>query len=127
MRIARLCRYLPEHGVLPTVLTVEEKYYDKHDDSIENPPGIQVVRTPVFPIPFNFRHGRESDGKARRRPLGSVKLRGRHSPLVFARQQILTLLQTPDRFWGWYFAATRKGAQIINDRSMSVIISSGPP
>ena len=127
MRIARFCRYLPEHGVLPTVLTVEEKYYDKHDDSIESPPGIEVVRTPVFPIPFNFGHDRKSEVKTGRRPLRSVKLRGPHSPLVFARQQILALSQAPDRFWGWYFAATRKGAQIINDRGMSVIISSGPP
>jgi hypothetical protein len=35
MRVARLCRYLPEYGIVPTVLTVDAKYYEQQDASLE--------------------------------------------------------------------------------------------
>ncbi len=43
------------------------------------------------------------------------------------RRNVMALLQTPDKFWGWYRPAVRAGAELIKKESIDVILSSGPP
>src|SRR5215475_2442519 len=49
-RSAKFVRYLPEHGWLPTVLTVAPSCYGLHDNSQvrDVPAGVDVVRTLHF-------------------------------------------------------------------------------
>src|SRR4029077_2812773 len=44
-RIVGFCRYLPEFGIQPVVLTVEKRFYRVRDETVPVPQGIQVVRT----------------------------------------------------------------------------------
>jgi glycosyltransferase involved in cell wall biosynthesis len=123
MRVARLCRYLPEFGIAPIVLSVEPRFYPNQDASLEAPSGIPVERTPVLRTPLDFYRRLSSNARS-----------GQPSPVVetqprfgFARRQILALLQMPDPYWGWYFPAIRKAGEIIKNRKISMVISSGPP
>lgn len=46
LRSLKYCRYLPEHGWLPTVLTVHKRAYERSDDTQmrEIPPQVKVIR-----------------------------------------------------------------------------------
>lgn len=46
LRSLKYCRYLPEHGWLPTVLTVHRRAYERSDESQmkEIPPQVKVIR-----------------------------------------------------------------------------------
>lgn len=128
MRVARLCRYLPEYGINPIVLTVDPRFYPTQDTSVETPAGIPVERTRVLRTPLDFYRHYASNAKSDRP--SSQALESQPGPAVrfsFARRQLLGLLQMPDSYWGWYFPAIRKGADIIKHGKISAIISSGPP
>jgi glycosyltransferase involved in cell wall biosynthesis len=127
MRVARLCRYLPEHGIFPTILTVDARYYEQQDASLQVPPGISVERTRILPTPLDFCFPRKGDGKASESLQHAETIPTRRLRFAFARRQILALLQAPDRYWGWYLPAIWKGGEIIKDGKISAIISSGPP
>lgn len=127
VRVARLCRYLPERGIVPTVLTVDAKYYEQQDASLEVPPGIPVERTRVLRTPLDFYGQRKRDQKPRESSQDAETVPTGRLRFAFARRQILALLQAPDPYWGWYLPAIRKGGEIIKDGKMSAIISSGPP
>ena len=45
----------------------------------------------------------------------------------FFRRQALTLLQTPDAYWGWLRPAVHAGSRLIQQTRISAIFSSGPP
>src|SRR5215469_18514560 len=53
-RVARLCRYLPEFGIQPVVLTVDERFYHAVDRSYPVPEGIDLIRTPVMRTPLDW-------------------------------------------------------------------------
>src|SRR5438105_526438 len=53
-RIARLCRYLPEYGIRPIVLTVQERFYERQDPTYPPPLGTWVERTTVLPNPVEW-------------------------------------------------------------------------
>jgi glycosyltransferase involved in cell wall biosynthesis len=127
MRVVRLCRYLPEYGIDPIVLTVDPRFYPSQDASVEAPRGIAMERTRVLCTPLDFY--RRLLSNARSGPASPI-FETQPGPSVrfsFARRQILALLQMPDSYWGWYFPAIRKAAEIIRNRKISAIISSGPP
>lgn len=125
--MARLCRYLPEHGIVPIVLTVDAKYYDHHDASLQVAPEVPVERTHVLRTPLDFYRRYKRNGESTEAPADAETRRNGRLPFAFARRQILALLQTPDPHWGWYLPAIRKGVEIIKQRKISAIISSGPP
>lgn len=127
MRVARLCRYLPEHGIFPSVLTVDAKYYEQQDASLEIPLGISVERTRVLRTPLDFYARRKGDEKAREPLQNAETASSRRLPFAFARRQALALLQAPDPYWGWYLPAIWKGGEMIKNGRISAIISSGPP
>jgi glycosyltransferase involved in cell wall biosynthesis len=127
MRVARLCRYLPEHDIVPIVLTVDAGCYEHQDASIQVPSGIQVERTHVLRTPLDFYAQRKRNQKGREASHDAETVRDGRARFVFARRQILALLQAPDPFCSWYPPAIRKGREIIKDRNISAIISSGPP
>jgi hypothetical protein len=60
-RTAKFVRYLPDHGWLPTVLTVVPSAYGvlDHSSATEAPPGVEVVRTAHFDPVVSFCRGRK--------------------------------------------------------------------
>ena len=135
-RVARLCRYLPECGISPIVLSVEEEYYARRDLSYSPPPGLDVNRAPVHATLLT-RYARLKaafSASAPRPPAAGLAAGGggastadvgqRRGPL---RRQLLTLLETPDLQRGWRGPAVRVGRALLQSRRFDAILSSGPP
>jgi glycosyltransferase involved in cell wall biosynthesis len=126
-RAVGLCRYLPEFGIQPVVLTVEERFYSVRDETVPAPNGISVVRTP-FANPSHWY--RRLKSHLRRNHKLSVAQEEASSALTkkgFLRHQLLTLLRTPDEYWGWYFPAVRAAEELIRTQSIAAVFSTGPP
>src|SRR4051812_39709898 len=54
IRIAQLCGYLPDYGIEPIVLTVQEQFHEVIDSSRILPPSMQVVRTRMGSTPMSW-------------------------------------------------------------------------
>jgi glycosyltransferase involved in cell wall biosynthesis len=125
-RIAGLARYLPEYGIRPTVLTVDESYYDSCDRSFPLPEGLELIRTKRLPNPLQW-YRRFVSSNHKHKKHASEAPAGPAKPRLGVRRHLLTLLDTPDRCWGWYFPAIRAAREILAKQRFSAIISSGPP
>ncbi|MGO9650123.1 MAG: glycosyltransferase [Terriglobales bacterium] len=127
IRVTQLCRYLPDWGVEPIVLSGRERSYDTHDYSRQLPAGLRVLRAPTMSTPLDWY------GAALRR-LGRSGL-AHHPPdpapnihdAGILRRNFKAIMQFPDRYWGWYLPAIRLGAQVLRQEKIDAIYSSGPP
>src|SRR5215467_4124561 len=112
-RVAGFCRYLPEFGIQPIVLTVEERFYKVRDETVPIPQGVSVLRT-SFANPLDW-YRRLRVHLRRNRTLSVAQ--GVVTPAAvtkrFLRRQILPLLEVPDEYWGWYFPAVRAAGKLI--------------
>ena len=133
-RTARFCRYLPELGIQPVVLTVDPRYYATLDRSYAPAADIEVIRTNSFGNPLDW-YGkavaRWRGIQANASPTVSVDAPGRDGgkPSVSdrLRRNLLVMLQTPDRYWGWYWHSVRAGTTFVRRCKPEAIISSAPP
>lgn len=127
LRIARLCRYLPEHGVQPIVLSMQDRFYEEVDYTVSAPEQIEVVRTKSMTTPLDlYRRAKQSLKKSSKNGGGNGS-RELYADPSFVRRQILALLQFPDRYWGWYLPALREAENLLQQGKVDVIFSSGPP
>lgn len=127
--MAGFCRYLPEFGIQPVVLTVEERFYKVRDETVAIPPGVPVVRT-SFANPLDwYRRLRIHLRRNRKVSVAQdeVSAAVKKGSFSFLRRQILALLEVPDEYWGWYFPAIRAAEKLIRAGSIAAIVSSGPP
>ena len=126
-RIAKFCRYLPDAGIRPIVLTAQEKYYRYPDSSSLPPPGIQVERTAVWQTPLDFyRRWKTRAGNSSATGSAVETPQVQNNPGIL-RRHVLALLQSPDPYWGWYFPAVEAGEKLIQQEKIEAIFSSGPP
>jgi glycosyltransferase involved in cell wall biosynthesis len=129
-RIASFCRYFPEAGVRPIVLTAQEKFYSYQDGTALPPAGVEMERTTVWPTPLDFyRRWKTGDGASATRTTemtGSGTAAKAKMP-TWLQRNALALLQTPDPYWGWYFPAINAGVKLIQKHRVAAIFSSGPP
>jgi len=130
IRIAQLCRYLPDYGIKPVVLTVQEKFYQTIDPTRTLDGSMRVVRTPMMSTPLDWY------GSMKRLFKSSVRARDFDTNISQStdrqvrsrmRQHILALLQIPDRDWGWYWPAIRRAEQVLRSEGADALFSSGPP
>ncbi len=127
-RAAGFCRYLPEYGIRPTVLTVQDRFYEEKDESFPAPAGIRVARTAVMCNPLEW-YGRL---RARICP-GRESLPATSSqfseirPATFFRRQVRGLFSMPDRYWGWYLPGVREARRLIEEERVAALLSTGPP
>jgi len=125
-RVAGFCRYLREFGIHPVVLTVEDRFRVL-DETVLVPEGVPVVRT-SFANPLHWY--RQLRVHLRRNPKVSVA-KEEVPPAVpkrgFFRHQLVSLLETPDEYWGWYFPAIRAAKELIHTEAIAAVLSSGPP
>lgn len=125
LRISRLCRHLPQHGIEPVVLSVQEKFYDRLDHTVVLPAQLRVERTRALLTPLDwYRRAKQLFApKVAEQYIDQV----RGSDPAFLRRQALALLEIPDPYWGWYFPAIKAGEKLIQELDIDVIFSSGPP
>jgi glycosyltransferase involved in cell wall biosynthesis len=145
-RIARFCRYLPEFGIRPTVLTVNPPS-DAIDTTFPIPPGVRIERTGVLRTPLDvygeWQRRRSTGQNARQEnavdalPDHPRQLCGQaedgparlpsHSLLSALRRNVISLLQIPDQQCGWYCPAIRAASRLLEKNAYSAILSSAPP
>ena len=124
IRVTQLCRYLPECGVEPIVLSAQERSYEIQDYTRELPAGLRVLRAPSIPTPLDWYR------TAKRWPSsshGSPVARGIPTEPGFLRRNFKALLQIPDRYWGWYLPAIQLAKRLLRHEKIDAIFSSGPP
>jgi glycosyltransferase involved in cell wall biosynthesis len=132
-RIAHFCNYLPEFGVQPTILTVQNRFHERLDHTFLVPPAIRVIRTVQHNTPLDWYTG----WKSRRSPADSRMSRKNDdepkaqktygAPARRLRQCLLSIFTFPDQYWGWYFPATRTGRHLLQSAEFDAILSTGPP
>lgn len=115
-RVAKFVKYLPEHGWLPTVLTVDPAGYFAYDETLLHEvesAGVDIVRTSTWDPTRLF--GREE----------TVPL-----PSESKRKWLSTLSQfffVPDNKIGWMPHALRVGKRLLDEQHFDAIFSSAPP
>ncbi|MGH9861527.1 MAG: glycosyltransferase [Candidatus Acidiferrales bacterium] len=128
-RIGKFCRYFPEAGIRPIVLTAQERFYKFQDRSVPPPDGIRIERTTVWPTPLDlYKKLRLSRGSSN--ASGASAENGpalQETPGGWLKRHVIALLQTPDQYWGWYMPAVRKGSRLIEEEGVEAILSTGPP
>jgi glycosyltransferase involved in cell wall biosynthesis len=100
LRSLKFCRYLPEFGWLPTVLTIDPRAYEQRNDSQKDevPPGVKVVRA----LGLDTRQ--------------HLSIRGAY-PNLFA---------LPDRWVSWLPGAVSAGLIIIRKDKIDAIFTTYP-
>lgn len=100
LRILKFCRFLPEFGWQPTVLTVSTRAYERTNDALlaQIPPDVPVVR--AFALDTQ-RH---------------LSFRGRY----------FRWTALPDRWATWTLGAVWKGLRLIRARRIDVILTTYP-
>ena len=129
-RIARFCKYLPEFGVQPVVLTVQNRFHERLDHTILVPPTIRVIRTLQYRTPLDWYaswKSRRSAANSRRDNDRPKAQRPRAETRGRLRQYLLSVLLFPDQYWGWYLPATRTGRRLLQTAEFDAVISTAPP
>ena len=133
-RTARFCRYLPEFGIHPVVLTVDPRYYTTVDPSYAAAADIEVIRTNCLSNPLDWygklaaRWRRGQDSTPPGANVDASPGDSQNSGFIHGmRRNLLVTLQTPDRYWGWYWPAVRAGINFVRRCKPEAIVSSGPP
>jgi glycosyltransferase involved in cell wall biosynthesis len=125
--VVGFCRYLPEFGIQPVVLTVEERFYRVRDETVPVPQGVQVVRT-SFANPLHwYRRLRSHLRRNHKLSVVQEEVPSLVTKSRVLRRQLLALLEVPDEYWGWYFPAIRAAEKLIRAGSIAAILSTGPP
>lgn len=128
-RVLKLIKYLPEFGVRPVVLTVENGDYPARDESLldEIPKDVKVYRT-FIPEPYVLY--RRFTGKAEGAPVdvNTIPKPGEKRSLTetvseFVRSNFFI----PDARIGWFLYAVKTGMKIIGQEKIDCIYSSSPP
>jgi glycosyltransferase involved in cell wall biosynthesis len=126
-RVVGFCRYLPEFGIQPVVLTVKEGFYSVRDETVPVPQGVSVVRTSfVNPLQW-YRRLRIHLRRNHKLSVAQEEVPAALTKKRFLRHQLLTLLRTPDEYWGWYFPAIRAADELIRTQPIAAVLSTAPP
>ncbi len=123
----KFARYLPDHGWLPTVLTVDPEYaaFPSMDQSLlhEIPSEVQVVRTRAWD-PFSM-YGRVQ-GKEKKEVVKVGHIGGGKGINTVARW-LRGNIFLPDARVGWVPFASRVARQLVREQRFDAIMSTGPP
>jgi len=125
--VARFCNYLPQCGIDPVILTVQERYCDRLDHTFRALPGLRVVCAPQQ-LGLLEHYGRwkaRSNGAASRR--NTQRSAKKNSQRVSLRRQIVGVLGARGESWGWFQPAVQAAERLICERKFDAMLSSGPP
>ncbi|MBL7014026.1 MAG: glycosyltransferase [Candidatus Marinimicrobia bacterium] len=123
-RILKFCKYLPQHGWEPTVLTSRNGEYPALDTSLINDvKSLKVEHVKGFSF-FKLFKLLTGQKKVSAHQLSSTKGDSFFSKLT---RWIRYNLIFPDGKIGWYWSAVKKGKEILNDENYDLIFSTSPP
>jgi glycosyltransferase involved in cell wall biosynthesis len=128
-RVARFCQYLPEFGIRPIVLTVDEASCGVPDTSFQLSSDLQIERVRPRASILDW-YKRWTQAKAELHPAprqNDVPLDRQTDHFSRLRLHFLNLLQLPDAARGWYRPARRAAKRIISAFPIGLVMSSGPP
>jgi len=130
-RVVNFCRFLPNHGWQPVVLTVKGGHNTSWDNSLlKKIPDTIVYRTNALEPYFWLSSLRKSNTEAfsknkttaeQSEPVSKLSL------LKRIKQFLLLFLRVPDEIIFWLPFAVLKGIQVVKEEQISVIISTSPP
>lgn len=127
-RPTKWVRYLPAHGVAPTVLTVRAGAYPHLDPAMaaDVPPGVLVVRTPA-PDPFAL-YGRLT-GRSRADAVAARTHRVGDSEAWLERlaRWVRANVFVPDARVGWVPFAVRAARRLHARTPFDAVVTTGPP
>jgi glycosyltransferase involved in cell wall biosynthesis len=131
-RVAGFCRYFPEFGIRPIVLTIDQASCEAVDPSLSIPDGLQIERVrPEETLLGRYKRLRVAAYDSV--PLGgsgdqnSTATSSKGSAVRMLRNQVLAVLQYPDMYRAWYSPAAKAGKRIGAARKLDAVLSSGPP
>ncbi len=128
-RMAGFCKYLPEFGIRPIVLTVDEASCETIDTSFRSPEQVQIERTRPRTTILEWYHRRAENRVALHKTVApgsnteAVGSKGASS----LRHHLLALLSFPDMQRGWYRPAIEVAARAVSNSRVDALLSSGPP
>src|SRR5450432_999927 len=121
-RVQKLVKYLPLHGVTPSVLTVANPSVPVRDESLEHdlPPSLEIVRAPTLEPGYR---AKERALRAARPAKGDLGARLRAGVVKLGRN---VLVPDPQVLWlpGAERALLRR---LLSSRPDDVVFISGPP
>jgi glycosyltransferase involved in cell wall biosynthesis len=128
-RTLRFCRYLPDNGWLPTVITIKEDI-DLHNDFNllrKVPQEIKISRTKTIDIWRSVwkRYSLQTNGNGGGR--GSRKVGMREKCRRVAQSVILNLFSIPDHMLLWVPFAVMRGIALNRSENFDIIYTTSPP
>lgn len=135
-RIARFCKYLPDFGVRPVVLTIDEDTCAAVDRSFPAQSDLLVKRVrPETTLFARYRHARRSQqdnapSAGAQEP--SIRSVDRTSSVVgtmksMIRRNLVSALCFPDLTAGWRAPAVEQGIAFATEHHVDAVFSSAPP
>ena len=123
-RVLKFCKYLPEYGWEPVILTVKDGEYPAMDDTLlHESKYIEAHLSHAFSFYsiFNWFTGEKSV------PLYQLSKSKDDSFFKKISRWIRYNLVVPDARIGWYSGAVKKGRELLGSQKFDLIFSSGPP
>ena len=131
-RIARFCRYFPEFGIKPHVLTLDAESCASLDRTFAQ--SISVPTTQARPRPTAldwYKRASQIRNRNANSPASTASSEAsvvrRSRMLDFFTKSVVALITMPDVQRGWYQPALSAGTDLIRNQTFDVIMSSGPP
>ena len=123
-RVLKFCKYLPEFGWEPIILTVKNGEYPALDDTLLNESkNIQTHYSRAYSLYsiFNWFTGNKSI------PNHQLSKSSNDTLFIKFARWIRYNLIVPDGRIGWYWGAVKRGKELLDNQQFSLIFSSGPP
>ena len=134
-RSLRFCRYLPENGWFPVVLTIRVDRGRANDFALLKriPPGVRISRTPTIDFwrmyqKWSAREQKVVKGNQDLREAGEERSKFRKARwLITAKSIMKEFITLPDHAVFWVPFALAYGAKILLREKIDVIYTSTPP
>lgn len=123
-RVLKFCKYLPQYGWNPIVLTVKDGEFPVTDISFESDSkSVQAIKVKGISFYSLFK---KIVGK-QKLPTHQLSPGLNDSLITRFSRWIRYNLIIPDGRIGWYWSAVKRGKQIVSEKNIDLIFSSGPP
>lgn len=127
-RWLKMCKYLPEYGIRPVVLTVDpnQATYPQRDVSLVDDvaEGLEVIHTPTSEW---FGTYQKASGRKEVPFSGFANESDKPGPRQKLARWVRGNFFLPDPRRGWNAHAVRKALQLIDERGIDTVVTTSPP
>lgn len=127
LRMLKFCKYLPEFGWQPLILTVKDGSYPSIDHSLEAkiPEGVKVFKTSSLE-PFRL-YNLLSGKRGNKGTVGMANIKDSKGMIQKFSLFVRANFFIPDARVGWVKYAKKKAEKIIESENIDVVLTTGPP